>query len=210
MALREASWDLVVGRVLSTAPQPGTGWPMARALDLSQLGCPGLSPPCSSWIPCCTPHRSCRLASYSPQLGFGKPTPAPHALLGSQEHSQGTQSHLVTEGPARKTLPFWLWAWVSAYILPAATQRLHSPCFPLASPWGCSPLAGPTHLRIHWWSPPPPHPGSLLLFHARRRGTWGYRGPKPGFMAGPCFAPPGLGGTDSTPISQLEKTGAER
>ena len=64
---------------------------MARALDLSQLGCPGLSPPCSSWIPCCTPHRSCRLASYSPQLGFGKPTPAPHALLGSQEHSQGTE-----------------------------------------------------------------------------------------------------------------------
>ena len=47
LALREASWDLVVGRVLSTAPQPGTGWPMARALDLSQLGCPGLSPPCS-------------------------------------------------------------------------------------------------------------------------------------------------------------------
>ena len=109
---------------------------MARALDLSQLGCPGLSPPCSSWIPCCTPHRSCRLASYSPQLGFGKPTPAPHALLGSQEHSQGTQSHLGTEGPARKTLPFWLWAWVSAYILPAATQRLHSPCFPPPPPGG--------------------------------------------------------------------------
>ena len=73
---------------------------MARALDLSQLGCPGLSPPCSSWIPCCTPHRSCRLASYSPQLGFGKPTPAPHALLGSQEHSQGTQATW-----ARRVLP---------------------------------------------------------------------------------------------------------
>ena len=52
-------------------------------------------------LPGCTLQSSCRLASYSPQLSRGKPTPAPHALLGSQEHSWGTQSHLGMEGPAR-------------------------------------------------------------------------------------------------------------
>ena len=110
------------------------------ALDSGLPAVPGL--------PGCTPHRSCRLASYLPQLSLGKRTPAPHALLGSQEHSWGTQSHLGMEGPARKTLPFWLWAWVSAYSLPAAAHRLLSPCWPHL-PWGCSPLTGPTHLGTH-------------------------------------------------------------
>lgn len=48
LALREASWDLVVGRVHRAQQPPArTGWPMARALDPSQPGCPGLGPACS-------------------------------------------------------------------------------------------------------------------------------------------------------------------
>ena len=37
LVLRDASWDLVVGRVLSTASQPGTGWPMALWQALASL-----------------------------------------------------------------------------------------------------------------------------------------------------------------------------
>ena len=197
-----------MGRVLSTAPQPGTGWPMARALDLSQLGCPGLSPPCSSWIPCCTPHRSCRLASYSPQLGFGKPTPAPHALLGSQEHSQGTQATwarrvlpgkpcLSGSGPGSPPTSFLLP--LRGCIAPA------SPRLPL----GVFPTRGPHPPQDSLVEPPTSTPRVFAAFSCQAQGNVRSWVPKPGFMACPCFTP-GLGGTDSTPISQLEKTGAER
>ena len=134
LALREASWDLAVGRVLSTAPQPGTEWPMARALDPSQPGCPGLSPPCSPrppWL-----HPSYELPSgllFTPTRPW-EADPSPSRSAGLTGTQPGHTSHLGTEGPARKTLPFWLWAWVSAYILPAATQRLLSPSFLPDSP----------------------------------------------------------------------------
>lgn len=142
---------------------------MARALDLSQLGCPGLSPPCSSWIPCCTPHRSCRLASYSPQLGFGKLTPAPHALLGSQEHSQGTQATW-----ARRVLP-------------------GKPCLSGSGP-GSPPTSFPLPLRgcIAPASPWPP-PGGVP--HSRAPPTSGFTGGAPHLHTQGlcCFFMPGAG-----------------
>ena len=77
-----------------------------------------------------------------------------------------------------------------------------------ASP-GVFPSHGPHPPQDSLTEPPSPAPRVFSASSCQAHGNMGSRGPRPGFMPGPCFTPPGLGGTGSTPISQLENTGAE-
>lgn len=177
---------------------------MARALEPSQPRCPGLSPPGSFRPPGCT------LIGAVPGLLVtpARPREADPALALCWAHRNAAGAHRAAGrgGSCGNTPPFWLWAWHSGASCPL---RLLSPCAS-PPPRGLFPTRRPHPPQESLTSPPPPHPGSFLLFHARPVGTGAHGGPKPGFMAGLCFTPLGLGGTDSTPILQLVKPEVQR
>ena len=128
-------------------PSPGQGWPMARALEPSQPRCPGLSPPGSPRPPGCT------LIGAVPGLLVtpARPREADPALALCWAHRNTAGAHRAAgrRGSCGNTPPFWLQAWRSGCILPTATPRGCLAPAPPRLPPGCSPLAGPTHLRSH-------------------------------------------------------------
>lgn len=89
-----------------------------------------------------------------------------------------------------------------AFLALGLALSLHPSCLPL----GVFPTCRPHPPQESLTEPPAPTPRVFSAFLCQAHGNKG----SPGFMAGLCFTPLGLGGTDSTPISQLDKTEVQR